>query len=386
MTPSMRARTRSSLRLRLEVDVGGALLDRARDDRVDELDRGRARRRRALADVADRRRPRRPSSVLVVDLDLVPVDAVDRAARGRRRRRRPDAMLRPRASRRSSECGRCVGSATATSTTSSPRKRTGSAAYRRANLSGSRPRASGSISALGEVDVLEPVLLGEACASARPETQPRRTTISPSRSPVSSFSASASSSCSVDSSFSRRRSAPSGRRTPGRLSAGMGSGSSAASIAACIGRIVSSHESRCPACDPGPSPASAHEVVGEIGPGLCVLLGVARGDERRRRRAARRKHRAPAHLRERGREVRLQPLDVGGAALVVSQFTLIADTEKGNRPSFSEAAAARGGGAALRALLRGAPRRWASRSRQASSARGCGSSSSNDGPVTIVLD
>ena len=80
------------------------------------------------------------------------------------------------------------------------------------------------------------------------------------------------------------------------------------------------------------------ELAGEIGPGLCVLLGVARED-------------GPveaAHLA--GKVARLRVfedeagrfdrslLDTGGAALVVSQFTLIADTAKGNRPSFSGAA------------------------------------------------
>jgi D-tyrosyl-tRNA(Tyr) deacylase len=78
---------------------------------------------------------------------------------------------------------------------------------------------------------------------------------------------------------------------------------------------------------------------GEIGPGLCVLLGVARGDT------------ADDAERLAGKVARLRIfqnaegrfdhslLDVGGAALVVSQFTLIADTAKGNRPSFSDAAA-----------------------------------------------
>jgi D-aminoacyl-tRNA deacylase len=77
---------------------------------------------------------------------------------------------------------------------------------------------------------------------------------------------------------------------------------------------------------------------GEIGHGLCVLLGVARGDggEQAARLAAK-----VARLRifpdEDGRFDRSVE-DVAGAVLVVSQFTLIADTAKGNRPSFAEAA------------------------------------------------
>jgi D-aminoacyl-tRNA deacylase len=77
---------------------------------------------------------------------------------------------------------------------------------------------------------------------------------------------------------------------------------------------------------------------GEIGAGLVVLLGVAEGDD------------VPAAERLAGKIARLRIfdgedgkfdrslLDTGGAALIVSQFTLIADTRRGNRPSFSEAA------------------------------------------------
>jgi D-tyrosyl-tRNA(Tyr) deacylase len=79
-------------------------------------------------------------------------------------------------------------------------------------------------------------------------------------------------------------------------------------------------------------------VVGEIGAGLCILLGVARGD------AAAEADRLAAKIAR----LRIFPdvegrfdrslVDVGGAALVVSQFTLLADTGRGNRPSFSDAA------------------------------------------------
>jgi D-aminoacyl-tRNA deacylase len=78
--------------------------------------------------------------------------------------------------------------------------------------------------------------------------------------------------------------------------------------------------------------------VGEIGAGLVILLGVARGDE-----AA-----ATVRLAAKIARLRVFPdddgkfdrslLDVGGGALVVSQFTLLADTTKGNRPSFTDAA------------------------------------------------
>jgi D-tyrosyl-tRNA(Tyr) deacylase len=80
------------------------------------------------------------------------------------------------------------------------------------------------------------------------------------------------------------------------------------------------------------------EVAGEVGAGLCVLLGVAAGDEEA---TAARLAGKVARLRifenEEGKLDR-SLLDTGGGAVVVSQFTLIADTAKGNRPSFAEAA------------------------------------------------
>ncbi|HVN60421.1 MAG TPA: D-aminoacyl-tRNA deacylase [Gaiellaceae bacterium] len=124
---------------------------------------------------------------------------------------------------------------------------------------------------------------------------------------------------------------------------------------------------------------------GAIGPGLCVLLGVAHGD-------------GPAAAAQlAGKVARLRVfenaegkfdrslLDTGGAALVVSQFTLIADTTKGNRPSFSGAArpdeaerlyesfceALRAQGVPVETGIFGARMRV---------------ELVNDGPVTIVLD
>ena len=80
------------------------------------------------------------------------------------------------------------------------------------------------------------------------------------------------------------------------------------------------------------------EPVGEIGPGLCILLGVARGDGlEEAQKLAEKVARLRIFEDDEGRFNR-SLLDVGGEALVVSQFTLLADTATGNRPSFGEAA------------------------------------------------
>ena len=83
---------------------------------------------------------------------------------------------------------------------------------------------------------------------------------------------------------------------------------------------------------------AAGEVVGEIGLGLCVLVGIARDDDEG---VAARLAGKIAQLRifadEEGR-FDLSVTDVGGAALVVSQFTLLGDSRKGTRPDFSGAA------------------------------------------------
>jgi D-aminoacyl-tRNA deacylase len=79
-------------------------------------------------------------------------------------------------------------------------------------------------------------------------------------------------------------------------------------------------------------------VVGEIGAGLVVLLGIARSDAVvEAERLAGKVSRLRVFEDELGKFDR-SLVDVGGAALAVSQFTLIADTRKGNRPSFTEAA------------------------------------------------
>ena len=80
------------------------------------------------------------------------------------------------------------------------------------------------------------------------------------------------------------------------------------------------------------------EVISSCGPGLAALLGVAVGDtEDSAGRLALKVARLRVFEDDAGRLDR-SLLDVGGEALVVSQFTLLADTRKGNRPSFTRAA------------------------------------------------
>jgi len=80
-------------------------------------------------------------------------------------------------------------------------------------------------------------------------------------------------------------------------------------------------------------------VIGEIGPGLCVLVGVQAGDtETDAQRLAERLLAYRVFPDAQGR-MNLSLAEVGGALLLVPQFTLAADTAKGNRPSFTPAAA-----------------------------------------------
>ncbi|EMD9274198.1 D-tyrosyl-tRNA(Tyr) deacylase [Cronobacter malonaticus] len=80
------------------------------------------------------------------------------------------------------------------------------------------------------------------------------------------------------------------------------------------------------------------EVTGEIGPGLLVLLGVEKDDdEQKANRLCERVLGYRIFSDEQGK-MNLNVQQAGGSVLVVSQFTLPADTEKGLRPSFSRAA------------------------------------------------
>jgi D-tyrosyl-tRNA(Tyr) deacylase len=79
-------------------------------------------------------------------------------------------------------------------------------------------------------------------------------------------------------------------------------------------------------------------VTGEIGAGLVVLLGIEHKDEPGKARWLARKVAQLRIFEDDGGKFAHSLVDTAGSALVVSQFTLIADTRRGNRPSFANAA------------------------------------------------
>lgn len=78
--------------------------------------------------------------------------------------------------------------------------------------------------------------------------------------------------------------------------------------------------------------------VTSIGNGLLVLLGVARGDGERQAEWLAHKIAGLRIFEDEAGKMNLSAQEVGGALLVVSQFTLLADCRRGRRPSFTEAA------------------------------------------------
>ncbi len=79
-------------------------------------------------------------------------------------------------------------------------------------------------------------------------------------------------------------------------------------------------------------------VVAQIGRGLVILLGIAPGDDGDKAAALARKVALLRIFEDEQGKMNLSVKDVEGEAIVVSQFTLYADTRKGNRPSFTDAA------------------------------------------------
>lgn len=80
------------------------------------------------------------------------------------------------------------------------------------------------------------------------------------------------------------------------------------------------------------------ERVGEIGPGLLILLGVRHGDTQEHGQLLAQKCATLRIFEDEQGKMNRSVKDVGGAALVVSQFTLYGDTRNGRRPSFTQAA------------------------------------------------
>ena len=82
-----------------------------------------------------------------------------------------------------------------------------------------------------------------------------------------------------------------------------------------------------------------NRTVAEIGPGLVILLGIGQKDNEEQARILTEKIATLRVFEDNEGKFNMSILDKEGAAIVVSQFTLYADTRKGRRPSFTDAAA-----------------------------------------------
>lgn len=127
------------------------------------------------------------------------------------------------------------------------------------------------------------------------------------------------------------------------------------------------------------------ESVSAIGVGVVVLLGVASGDTAEdAERMAGKVARLRIFENDEGRLDRAL-VDIAGGALVVSQFTLVADTSKGNRPSFTEAAGSEEAEPLYERFCAALADEGVGVSRGVFGAR-MELALVNDGPVTIVLE
>lgn len=126
-------------------------------------------------------------------------------------------------------------------------------------------------------------------------------------------------------------------------------------------------------------------VVGSIGHGLCLLVGVARSDDDEDVAAAVDKIVTLRIFADDEGRMNRSVRDVEGEVLVVSQFTLLADTRKGRRPSFVEAAEPRVAAELIDAMVERIAERGLGVATGVFGAR-MEVDLVNEGPVTIVID
>jgi D-tyrosyl-tRNA(Tyr) deacylase len=127
------------------------------------------------------------------------------------------------------------------------------------------------------------------------------------------------------------------------------------------------------------------ETVGEIGPGLLVLLGVARDDSDEDGRYLLEKVLSLRIFDDAEGRMNLSVVEQSGALLVVSQFTLYGDVRRGRRPSWIDAAPPDIAEPLYESFVAGA-RRSVARVETGSFRRMMEVELVNDGPVTILLD
>jgi D-tyrosyl-tRNA(Tyr) deacylase len=128
----------------------------------------------------------------------------------------------------------------------------------------------------------------------------------------------------------------------------------------------------------------AGELTGAIERGLLVYLGVARGDAETDRAYVRNKVIGLRVFEDDAGKMNRSVIDVGGALLVVSQFTLYGDVRRGLRPSFEEAMRAEDAEEICRAFVEEA--RQTLRVETGRFRADMQVTSLNDGPVTIWID
>lgn len=131
--------------------------------------------------------------------------------------------------------------------------------------------------------------------------------------------------------------------------------------------------------------AVGEETVGEIKRGLLVFLGVKKGDAEEDSDRLAGKTAALRIFEDAQGKMNLSVLDIGGEALVISQFTLLADTRKGNRPSFQDAEQPERAEKLYLAFIDGLKKRGV-KTATGRFAAGMAVHLINDGPVTIMLE